>query len=346
MDIGQTVGPGKERGDLFYAVAGDSAANARHEEGQLRMAVRKQDELIDLAGDGPDGTAHRRDGITLPLQAAALSVHGAEVLQREACGAAVVVSGLVGAEHEDLARLKRGDDIRGHAHRGLLLGEEVVVKVELPSSPLALADLLVELPVAGVHLVPHHLGATLGGFKVHRTANAQPGGREAGVLVRANEGERPALLAEGVDQFLHHGGRIVGGTVLEPVRDDGHEDVVALLDDCLQFRNGKAHCVVERSAAGGGVLVLAQVFHLVDGVAENQRPHVGPPSPGVECDEGDHLVVVRVLLLRLPDGLERLVRPGECLGADSAHRAAFVEDDQIVDVGFGGVVRGVHCVWG
>lgn len=342
VNIREAIGSCKQRCDVLISPAGDAAADARDEELHFRVAVGEADEIFHVSGDGAHRQVHRGDGVAPALQADALAVDGTEAFVGQAGGAAVVVPFPVAAEHEDLSVGEFRDAGRRYAQERLLLRKEVLVEVDGNPFFLAHPHFLVEFTVAGVHFAPHHFGSPGGDLEVHRAADTQPGSRAVGVLVGADVGESPALLAQGIHQLADHLRVVDVGTVFESVGNDGHEHVVAVLDDFLQPADGEAHRIVEGRAAGRRILFFPQVLHLVDGVAEDQRADLRTSGSGVEGHEGDHLMVVRVLLLRGADRRERFVGARESLLPDGGHRAAFIEDDQVVDSGFGGVVRGVH----
>ena len=86
------------------------------------------------------------------------------------------------------------------------------------------------------------------------------------------------------------------------------------------------------------------VLYCINLLTKNQWSDGRTAGVGIEGHERNHVVVCRVLLLRHADGLKGLVSAGQGLHPDVVHGAAFVEDDEIIDSGFGGVGSGVHVL--
>ena len=125
MDVREDAGGGEEGGDVFVAEAGDAAADAGHEEGQFRMAVGELDEVLDITVDDRQREVHRRDGVTLALQADALAEDRAETLTSGSRGATQMEACLIAAEYEDLPGLQRQNVPRSDSRQGLLLREDI-----------------------------------------------------------------------------------------------------------------------------------------------------------------------------------------------------------------------------
>ena len=80
MDVRYVDGTRKQRRNLLRREACDAAPYLGDEEGQLRVYVSETDELLHIVQDGVHAALHRRDGITLSLQANALSHDGTKPL--------------------------------------------------------------------------------------------------------------------------------------------------------------------------------------------------------------------------------------------------------------------------
>ena len=101
----------KQWGDFFVREAGYATANAGYEECQIGMLLGKLDELVHIRTDGVYAALHRGDGITLTLQANALSHDGTKLAVGDVCRTASVHTSQIAAEHKDLIRLQRCDKL-------------------------------------------------------------------------------------------------------------------------------------------------------------------------------------------------------------------------------------------
>ena len=115
MDVGDGAGFGEERGDLLVGVAGDAAADTGHEEGKVRTADGKLDEILHFAGYRGKGAAHGGDGIAPALESASLAQYSPELLQRNARCTCTVVAIFIAAEDKDLPSLEFAYPCRGDA---------------------------------------------------------------------------------------------------------------------------------------------------------------------------------------------------------------------------------------
>ena len=120
-------------------------------------------------------------------------------------------------------------------------------------------------------------------------------------------------------------------TVLEAVGDNSNKNVVALLNKFTKSRDGQSHGIVQRCTAIRLILLRSDIRDRVDLLTVNKCPDKRPAGSGVESDKGYHLMVVGILLLRSPDGLQRLVGTAQCLFADVRHGSAFIQNNQVVD---------------
>ncbi len=125
-DVRKGDGLREKRSDLLVAETGDAAADARHQEGVLRMRRGELDEFIHVGPDGLHAPLHRRDGITLALLAHTLAPDGAETGLRKRCGAAGVMPLQVAAEDENLLGAQALDPLRRDPGRSRFLVEEVI----------------------------------------------------------------------------------------------------------------------------------------------------------------------------------------------------------------------------
>lgn len=101
MDVLHVDGSRKQRRNLGVGEACDAAADARDQEGQLRVLLGKSDELVDVGLDGVHTALHRRDGVALALQPNALTHDGAKLLDSYPRRSATVHALQVAAKDED-----------------------------------------------------------------------------------------------------------------------------------------------------------------------------------------------------------------------------------------------------
>ena len=147
------------------------------------------------------------------------------------------------------------------------------------------------------------------------------------ILIGTHVGEYPAFLPEAfyvsLDKFTV---KLTGG-ILQAIRDDGHEHGFSLPHFRNQGADAETHRIIERCAAVRSVIFGGYVF----GLADRRIIEDGSGLPGIERHEGDMLLQFRMILRRRADGLKRFIGTADGHVANAAHRAAFVEDDEVVD---------------
>ena len=111
-DVVLVDGGGKQGGNLLIPKASDAAADAGHEELELRMRLGEGDELVNIGLDGLHTTLHRGDGITLSLQPHTLTPHGAKAVIGGTSSPTAVHSAQVAAKDEDFIILQCRDHVR------------------------------------------------------------------------------------------------------------------------------------------------------------------------------------------------------------------------------------------
>ena len=158
--------------------------------------------------------------------------------------------------------------------------------------------------------------------------NAEAAGHALHVeVVRADEGECPALLLEAADEDADHAEGKLAAAVLLPIGNDGDEHMAALIPLAVDLRDAHPDGVVERRAAVRFILAVPHPAAL-----RGRHIVVDEPLPeAVEGDEADALLDVGALLLHLADGEDGVVKAVEGLLADVVHAAAHVDDNQIVN---------------
>ncbi len=326
-DVRQAISIGEQPGDLLVGVVGGAASDAGDEERHFRMLVGELDELPYRSVDVSESDSIGGDGIAPSLQAAGLPVDGTELFQGKTGGTTAVVSGQIASEDEDLVFTELFNVVRSYTVQHLFLGEEVLFKVDGFASQLLKTDFLVVLPTAGAHLVKHDGGPFNRGLEVHGASDSHGACRLTGILVRTDVGEDPSLSGQGFHHLFDHVRGIMVRTVLESVGNDGDENMITFFHQLAESGDGKSHRIVKRSSAIGLVLFRCQVLDLFDLFRVDDGADKGPAGAGVEGDQRDHLVIVRILLLGGTDCLQGFIGTAERLRPNGVHGSAFIQDD-------------------
>ena len=162
----------------------------------------------------------------------------------------------------------------------------------------------------------HCLGAFLVLLELHVFLDSEGLGHRLDIkVVSTDERKGPVLLLQFLNHCANHLQRPFLRTVLLAVGDDGDEYVVAIFYLCINLGDTLADGIVEGSTATGVVGFPVEVFG-----ARGRSVIVVPGGvAAIEGEESYALLLVRVLLLHLTNGLERLVHADEGLLADDVH---------------------------
>ena len=158
-------------------------------------------------------------------------------------------------------------------------------------------------------------------------------------MARTHVGECPALFLEAFDELAQGITAPFARGVLHAVGNDGDHGggVLVILDALMQLGQRLTHGVEQRRATTR--VIVIKVPHTGDRlVGQMQTNGRQATSTGVKREQGQ-VVLLRVgkIFLRLLDGGDGLVDAIDGHLLQSAHRAALVNDDQVVDLRFLGV---------
>ena len=111
----------EKRGNILVTEASNPTPNPRNKEEQLRVLLRKGDELVHVRGDRLHSSLHCRNGIALTAETDTASHNGAEILECSQCRPATVHAFQVAPENEHLIRAQFRNDL-GSESRALKAG--------------------------------------------------------------------------------------------------------------------------------------------------------------------------------------------------------------------------------
>ena len=155
------------------------------------------------------------------------------------------------------------------------------------------------------------------------------------VLIGSHESKVPTLLLlEAADELVDLLCIVLGGSILIAIGDDGDRSNGAWVQLDLYLEAGERHAdrVEQWGTSAGNELVLTHEFNLLGWHhIENIRHRLGVE----EHKRNKMLLGVSMLLGSSFDAIKHLIATAESGLADGRHRTRFVEDDQVVDSGFG-----------
>ena len=162
----------------------------------------------------------------------------------------------------------------------------------------------------------HSLGAFLVLLELHVFLDGKGLGHRLDIeVVRADERKGPVLLLQLLNHRANHLQRPLLRAVLLAVGDDGDKYVVTVFYLSIDLGDTLTDGIIEGCATPGVVGFPVEVLG-----ARGWGIVVVPGGvPAVEGEESYTLLLVRVLLLHLTNGLERLVHADEGLLADDVH---------------------------
>ena len=207
-------------------------------------------------------------------------------------------------------------------------GNSIFVEERAGGHRSCLGDAAVVAFAAAALAGKHGLGACLVLLELQVFIDGKGVGHRLYVkVIGADEREGPVLLLQLLNHRADHLQRPFLAAVLLAVGDDGHQHMVAILYLGVNLGNSFANSIVERCATTRIVGFPVEVF----GLQGSGIVIVPGGVTAVEGEQSDKLDLVWIFLLHLTDGLQGFVHASESLFADDRHRAALVDNNQVVD---------------
>ena len=313
-----------------------AAADAGDQEALVGMLSGIVNEALHGSSQALIG-ARGGDGVAASLRTLGLTDDCAKVLYCGRRGTAVVRAVNIAAEDKDLAlgqldNRVGGDAVGivgpgiGAAHGHFLL--TAIIDVEVAVHPLVVGALRRTVAVPGVGGAHHIM------VKLHDMVDRELHGHLQHIVAGAHVGEGPAFFLELLDEMAQGLARPLARGVFHAVGDDGDHGcgVLVVLDEVMQARQRLAHRIKQRRAATG--MVVVEIRDLGNGHGGHVQAdgwHGG--ASRVKREQGEVVLLgVGKVFLRLLDGGDGLVDTANRYFLQTAHRAALVYDDEVVDL--------------
>ena len=194
-------------------------------------------------------------------------------------------------------------------------------------------DTVVETIAGSIGCAEHGFGATVRFLPAEGVGDGDSGCHTEDIFSCADKSKHPTVFLTLIDERLNSRTGPFTGSVLVAIGDDGDEDscVFDIPDIMTEALDGRADGIKERSLATWVVLLWRETVGILDG--RSVVDHLDATT--AESGERDEMVLgIHVLELSGADGAEGLVVAVDGFAADRLHGAGFVEDNEVVNLGF------------
>lgn len=164
---------------------------------------------------------------------------------------------------------------------------------------------------------------------MHMIGDTQVGSHASDIMIGADIGKGPVTLSKPIDEIPDRRASVFPAGILHTIGQ--HSDQTPRLrlvpDRLLQFGATETYGIIQRCHGLGFVAGVVEGLQAGHGLADDQAAD----AHTIKGDQGDEMVLIWKFLLTGLNGLHQLVESGNGLLFYGFHRAAFIENDQVMD---------------